>query len=58
MLRTVVLALNNNARRFVGNAYCGIRSIDMLTSGTAGPIGIDPQIGGIDLDLDVLVDLR
>ena len=58
MLGTIRLALNHNPGRIMRNANGGISPIDMLTTGTAGPVGIHAQIRRVDFDCDVLVHLR
>src|SRR5690554_5594442 len=52
VLRAVVLALHDDTGGNVGNAYGRVGLVDVLTAGAAGPVGVDAQIGGVDLDLD------
>jgi hypothetical protein len=36
----------------------GLGTVDVLAAGTAGPVDIHPQIRRIDLDVDIIIDLR
>ena len=51
MLRTLVLALNNNTSRKMSDTNRGIGFIDMLTTGSTGSKGINTQIFGVDRGL-------
>ena len=42
----------------MGDTDRGGRLVDMLSTGTAGTVGIDPQIIRIDLDIKVFLDIR
>ena len=57
-MRAVILALCNDAGRQMGDAHRRIRPVDVLATGTAGPIRIDPQICRIDVDFDGIVNFR
>ena len=52
MLRTVVLALHDDAGRFVGYADGGLGLVDVLAAGAGCAVGVDPQILIFDLDLN------
>src|SRR2546421_4502944 len=58
VLRAIILALYHDARRQMRDAHRRVGLVDVLASGSRRAVGIDAQIGGIDLDLDVFVDLR
>ena len=50
VLRAVVLALDHDAGRQVGDADGGIGLVDVLAAGAAGPVGVDAQVGRVDVD--------
>src|SRR6266542_3446418 len=58
MLRTLVLTLHHYAGGEVDDAHRRVRHIDMLTAMAAGTERLDPEVGLIDDDLDVILDLR
>src|SRR5690606_37226602 len=57
VLRAVVLALHHDAGGRVGNANGRVGLVDVLAAGAAGAIGIHAQVGGVDVDLERIVDL-
>ena len=59
VLGALVLALDHDARRQVGQADRGVGLVDVLAAGALGAVGVDAQVVVGDLaDLDVVVDLR
>lgn len=58
MLRPLILTLNHNPGRQVGNAHCGIGFVDVLPSGPAGTEGIYPQILRIQVNLHLIRQFR
>ena len=58
VLRTVVLALHHDAGRRMGHADGGVGLVDVLTAGARRAVGIDADIGRVDVDLDRIVDFR
>ena len=58
VLRAVVLALHHDVGRQVGDAHRRIGLVDVLAAGAGGAVGVDAQVGRIDLDLDGVVHLR
>ena len=58
MLRALVLAGHDDAAGKMGQAHRRIGLVDVLAAGAAGTVGVDAQIGVIDFDLDIVVDLR
>ena len=50
MLRTFFLALDHHTRRDMRDAHCRVSLVDVLTAGTGGTIGIDAQVGGVDVE--------
>src|SRR5690606_18557160 len=56
VLRSVVLALDDDAGGHVRDAHGGIGLVDVLAARAAGPVGVDPQVGGVDVDLDRFID--
>ena len=54
MLALLVLAGDDDAGRQMGDAHCGIGRVDMLSARALRTVGVDPQIGGIDVDIDLL----
>ena len=57
-LRALVLALHDDPGRDVGDPYRRVGLVDVLAAGARGAVGVDPQVGVVDLDLDPLVDQR
>ena len=57
MLRALVLAGDDDVGGKMGKPHGGIGFIDVLPARAAGAIGIDAQIGLVDLDFDVVVHL-
>ena len=57
VLRTLVLAGDDDPGRDMRDAHRAVGRVDVLAARSRGPVGIDPQIGFIDVDLDVVVDL-
>ena len=49
MLRTLILTLHNNPSGCVGYTNRGVSLIDMLPPGSAGSIGVDFNIRGLDV---------
>ena len=58
MLRALILTLHDDAARLVSDAHRRIGFVDVLTAGAGRAIGVDAQIGRIDVDGHVLVDVR
>ena len=58
MLRTLVLALHDDAAGEMRDAHGGIGHVDVLAAGAAGAEGIDAQVLVLDIDLDFVVHLR
>ena len=58
MLGTLVLALNNDAGRQMGDADGRRSLVDVLAAGAAGAVGIDAQVVWVDLDVNILLDVR
>ena len=58
MLRTFVLAAHHGVGRYVSDTYGRVGGVYVLTTRTGGTIGVDPQVGGVDVDFDVVVDFR
>ena len=52
VLRTLVLALDNNAGGDVGDTDGRLGLVDVLAAGTAGTVGVDLQVGRVDLDVN------
>ena len=52
MLRSLVLALHDNAGRQVSDADRRVGLVDMLATGAARPVGVDAQILLVDVDVD------
>ncbi len=42
----------------MGKAHGRIGLVDVLPARAAGTVGVDPQIGFIDLDFDIVVHFR
>src|SRR5205085_2201434 len=53
-LGLLVLAGDDDAGGQVRDAYCGVRGVDALAARPAGPVDVDPQVGRLDRDVDVL----
>src|SRR5580704_3981570 len=51
-LRFFVLLGDHQAAGDVGDAHGGVRGVDGLVAGTRGAEGVDPQVLGLDLDVD------
>ncbi len=58
MLRPLVLARYDDARRQVRQADGRIRDVDVLAAGAARAIGVDAEVFFRDLDVDVVRQLR
>ena len=58
MLRALLLAGDDDASRKVRQAHRGVGLVDVLPAGSAGAVGVDPEVLVLDLDLYVLVYLR
>jgi hypothetical protein len=56
VLRAVVLALHDDTGRHVGDADRRVGLVDVLAAGAGGAEGVGAQVGGVDLDLDRVVD--
>ena len=57
-LAALVLAGDHDAGGQVGDAHRGVGHVDVLAARAARAVGVDAQVLVLDLDLDVLVDLR
>jgi hypothetical protein len=57
-LGTLVLRGDHDVGRDVGDAHGGVGRVHRLTSGPGGTEHVDPQIVGVDVDGDVLVQQR
>lgn len=40
----------------MGDAHSRFGAVNVLPPGTAGAVDIGPQIGGVDIDVDVVID--
>ena len=58
VLRALVLARDDDARRQVGDADGGVRPVDVLPPRTAGPVGVHLQVLRADVDVHVVRELR
>ena len=58
VLGALVLALHHDARGHVGNAHGRISLVDVLTAGSAGPIGVYAKIGWIHFNFNRVIDNR
>src|SRR5690606_38448327 len=58
VLGALVLAGHHGVGRDVGDPYRRVGGVHVLTTGTGGAVGVDAQVGRVDLDLDVVVDFR
>ena len=47
---------HHDASGVVGDAHCRIRGVDVLSPSPGGTVGINPDIGGVNLDLDIIID--
>jgi hypothetical protein len=54
-LRAFLLACDDDARGFVGDAYRGLGLVDVLSAGALRAVRIDLEVGRVDLDLDGIV---
>src|SRR5205807_3072644 len=54
MLRAVVLHADDNAGRQVGDADRRFGLVDVLAAGALRAHGLDPEIGLLDVDVDIL----
>ena len=52
VLRTVVLTLNHNPCRLVGNTHGGVGFVNVLTACTGCAVSVDTQIGRVDFNFD------
>ena len=57
MLAAAILALHHDAGGHVRQAHGRVCFVDVLTARTAGAVGVGAHIGGVDVDLDRVVDL-
>ena len=57
VLRTLVLAFHHDAARQVRDAHRGIGLVDVLAARARGAVGVDAQLGRVDLDLVDLIEL-
>jgi hypothetical protein len=55
VLGSFVLTLDDNVCGQMGDSDCGTGLVDMLTAGAAGPVGIDPQVFSVDLNINIIV---
>src|SRR5690606_5974334 len=58
VLGTFVLAGHHGVGRYVGDTYRRVGGVYVLTTRTGGAVGVDAQVGRVDLDFDVVVDFR
>ena len=58
MLRPLTLTLHHNTTGLMGQPHRRIRLINMLTTSTRRPVGIRTHIRRIDLNLNIVIDLR
>ena len=58
MLAALVLTRHDDTARQVRDAHRGLGLVDVLAAGARGTVDIHLEVRGIDLDLDVVVDLR
>jgi len=56
VLRAVVLALDDDAGRLMGDSDGGFRPVDVLAARARGAVGVDAEVALVDLDLDRVVD--
>ena len=57
VLAALVLALDDDVGRQVGDANRAVGGVDVLPAGPARPVGVDLELALVDLDVDVVVDL-
>ena len=57
-LRSLVLTGCNDPGGDVGDSDGGVRGVHVLTTGPLGPVGVDPKIVVLDLDLHLVADVR
>ena len=57
VLRAVVLALHDDPRRDVRDAHRRVGFVDVLAAGARRAVGVDAQVGRVDVDLERIVDL-
>ena len=57
-LGALVLALHDDAGRNMGQADRRVRLVDVLSPGARGTVGVDPDVGLVELDVDVVGDER
>ena len=58
MLRSLVLTLDDDAGRQVGDADRRVGLVDMLAAGAAGAEGVDADILLVEVDIDAVVEFR
>ena len=58
VLRPIVLALHDGVRRQRRYAHGGLGAVYVLAARTARAVDVDPKVGRIHLDIDVVVHLR
>ena len=58
MLRAFVLHHHRHARWYVRDANGAVRGVDVLPPSAGGTIGVGTNIGRVDLNLNIVVDLR
>ena len=58
MLRPLTLTLHHNTTGLMGQPHRRIRLINMLTTSARSPVSISTHIRGINLNLNIVIDLR
>jgi len=58
VLRAVVLALHHDPRGTVRDAHGGVGLVDVLSARAGSAVGVDAQVGRVDLDVDRVVHFR
>ncbi len=58
VLGASALALDDDAGRLVGDAHGRVGPVDVLSASATGTIGINAQIGRVDVDLDRVIHFR
>jgi hypothetical protein len=58
MLRPFILALDDDATGKMRDPDGGTGFVDMLSAGAAGPVGVDPEVFLIHVDLDIRIHFR
>ena len=58
VLGTVILTLHDNTARFMRDTHSRFGAIHMLATGAAGPVHINTQVGRIDINIDIIINLR